>query len=40
LTKTYGWSWLRETVCLRPWGKFSLKSLTFWHFFYENGVDH
>ena len=27
----------RLTVCLRPWGKFSLKSLTFGHFLCENG---
>jgi len=31
------WPWLREAVWLRPWGKFSLKSLTFGHFLCENG---
>jgi len=29
LTKTGGWSWLRETVCLRHDGMLSFKSLTF-----------
>jgi len=28
LTKTRGWSWLREAVCL-GWGELSFKSLTF-----------
>jgi len=32
MTKTYGWSWLRQAVCLRHGGKFSLKPLTFGHF--------
>ena len=33
LTKTYGWSWLHEAVCLRPGGNFAFKSFTFGHFF-------
>ena len=33
LTKTLGWSWLREAVCFRPWGKSSVKFLSFGHFF-------
>jgi len=29
LTKTRGWSWLQETVCLGQGEELSLKSLTF-----------
>jgi len=32
-----GWSWLCEPVCFKHGDKFSFKSLTFCHFWYENG---